>query len=304
MATNRNDPQASLGLSKCMDVLKRIEIVWPSAGRAWELLNGAKEDLPELEIAFPSFDRVRKRSADDPLSLDDATFLNLSRSSAPANGNSAHVYPAAGLSHRYGPGPILDMSTGEVGTNEPTPLALFSTYNHWTPDSSLGFPSAALSTSVLPQQYSTGFVQDRHHHTHHASIRRHTTSSTAVAGGMNIGNNGPEPHERSPYGHEHGHGDHGQSSGTSGRSSLQYWSDFSMGPPASMLGSMYAMESVLSSHGDTARHEHEHPQHQQMGSGSGPGNGQQHAREVAPHSPHEYNGHPPFVGDHYNVFGH
>lgn len=279
-----------------MDVLKRIEIVWPSAGRAWELLNGAKEDLPEHEIPFPSFDRVKKRSADDPLSLDDATFFALSR--GPAAGNSTHVYSSGttnGSTHRYGPGQLIDLpSAGEGESSEPTPLTLFSAYNRWSPDSSLAFPSAGLSTSVLPQQYSIGFIEDRHHHLHHAGMRRSTSGSTAVAGGVSISEGGPDSHERSPYGHEHGHGAHGHSSGASGRSNLQYWADFSMGPSASMLGSMYGM-AVLSPHGGN---------NGQPGPVSGSGSEQQHVHQAPPHSPHEYNGHPPFMGEHYNVFGH
>ncbi|KAI0321497.1 fungal-specific transcription factor domain-containing protein, partial [Amylostereum chailletii] len=40
-----DDPQARKGLTTCLDVLKLMETVWPSAGRAWELLHGSKVNL-------------------------------------------------------------------------------------------------------------------------------------------------------------------------------------------------------------------------------------------------------------------
>ncbi|KAI5120399.1 hypothetical protein M0805_000178 [Coniferiporia weirii] len=210
MATNINDPQASLGLSKCMDVLKRIEIVWPSAGRAWELLHGAKDDLPAYEQTFFPIDRSRKRSADDPLdtsSLGDSSYLNVHR--AGSIPTQTYTTPATN-GHRYTP--AIDL-----GDSDP-PLALFSAYSRWSSDGSMGFPSG-LSTSVLPRQYSTGFVDDR-------AMRRSPS-------GM-MDNSGRYP---------------------------QYWSDYSMGQPSSVLGSMYGM-SMLSH-----QSHHEHPaQHHSQGS--------------------------------------
>lgn len=283
-----------------MDVLKRIEIVWPSAGRAWELLNGAKDDLPEHEIPFPSSDRVKKRSADDPISLEDTAFLHLSRETAPTNGTSTHTYSAGTgtNNHRFGHGPLLDLPPSSGGgSSDSSPLALFA-YNRWSPDNSLSFPPASLSTSVLPQQYSTGFVEDRHHPAPPLGSRRSTAGSTAVNDELSVGRS---EHARSPYAHEHGHHNshghgHGHASGpgTAGRSHLQYWSDFSMGTPASMLGSIYGMAVLTppSGHGPASTH---------SGSGSGAGNV---PPQPSPHSPHEFNGNPPFIGEHYNVFGH
>ncbi|GLB35813.1 putative fungal specific transcription factor [Lyophyllum shimeji] len=55
--------QASLGFQQCMAALKDMEMVWPSASRAWQLLNGVKmgsENVPP-QMHFP--DR-NKRPAD------------------------------------------------------------------------------------------------------------------------------------------------------------------------------------------------------------------------------------------------
>ncbi|KAG5652448.1 hypothetical protein H0H81_004992 [Sphagnurus paluster] len=47
--------QASLGFQQCMAALKDMEIVWPSASRAWELLNGVKMEadnmIPQVHIS-------------------------------------------------------------------------------------------------------------------------------------------------------------------------------------------------------------------------------------------------------------
>ncbi|KAH8112249.1 fungal-specific transcription factor domain-containing protein [Phellopilus nigrolimitatus] len=212
MTTNPHDPQASLGLHKCMDVLKRMEIVWPSAGRAWELLHGAKDDLFDYELPFPLMDRPRKRSADDPLDavpIEDSSYLHMTRS-APSIPSQVHT-PSASNGHRYG-------ATIDIGESEP-PIALYNSYNRWSPDGLLGFPSG-LSTSVLPQQYSTGLLDDRVP----PSIRRSHSGMVDDSG-------------RYP----------------------QYWSDYSMGQPSSMLGSMYGMPmlSHQSHHLQPSQHHHQ-----------------------------------------------
>ncbi|KAG6919021.1 hypothetical protein DXG01_009731 [Tephrocybe rancida] len=55
--------QASLGLQQCMAALKDMEVVWPSASRAWELLNGVKMGSDDLPPQINFLDR-QKRPAD------------------------------------------------------------------------------------------------------------------------------------------------------------------------------------------------------------------------------------------------
>lgn len=40
------------GLAQCMHVLKQMAIVWPSAGRAWDLLDRAKTNMRQAEISL------------------------------------------------------------------------------------------------------------------------------------------------------------------------------------------------------------------------------------------------------------
>ncbi|KAJ6575396.1 fungal-specific transcription factor domain-containing protein [Mycena capillaripes] len=67
-----SNPQASLGLQQCLTALKEMEIIWPSAARAWELLHGVK--LGALNTVIPppqSLDR-HKRHAEDAFGQDRA----------------------------------------------------------------------------------------------------------------------------------------------------------------------------------------------------------------------------------------
>ncbi|OBZ66363.1 Nitrogen assimilation transcription factor nit-4 [Grifola frondosa] len=76
LRTYPNDPQARLGLNKCMGVLKRMQILWPSAWRALELLYGAKvnsEDQPDVTSRKSTADGRHKRAADQALDEDDAS---------------------------------------------------------------------------------------------------------------------------------------------------------------------------------------------------------------------------------------
>jgi len=57
--------QASLGLRQCMSALKVMELVWPSALRAWELLNGVKVRFDSALTPLVQAPDRHKRQADD-----------------------------------------------------------------------------------------------------------------------------------------------------------------------------------------------------------------------------------------------
>ncbi|TRM66968.1 fungal-specific transcription factor domain-containing protein [Schizophyllum amplum] len=56
------DPQARVGLSKCMSALQMMEVTWPAAGRALELLSGAKMQAPDTERLIPLTERHKRQS--------------------------------------------------------------------------------------------------------------------------------------------------------------------------------------------------------------------------------------------------
>ncbi|GJJ14593.1 hypothetical protein Clacol_008859 [Clathrus columnatus] len=64
LSVRPGDVQAGLGLQLCMDALQTMSILWPSAGRAWELLHGAKIDLREVEQRMAGEVRDKRKRED------------------------------------------------------------------------------------------------------------------------------------------------------------------------------------------------------------------------------------------------
>ena len=151
------DPQASSGLQKCMDVLDRMHRVWPSAFRANELLHGSKVLHQAITQPLPSPGERPKRVAD---ALEDDT----TGSPRQPNGQPPYRDPQP-YSDTNGSAPsdqqnfTIDLSMPPA--NE-TPSYYPPQYNRWTPsDNAMQSMPGSLSTSVLPQQYSTGLVDER-----------------------------------------------------------------------------------------------------------------------------------------------
>ena len=126
-------------------------------------------------------------------------------------------------------GQVSDMRTSAMDAQSPydtrfpdvgvTGVPLYNSYERVPSDpAAMGLP-VGLSTSVLPQQYSTGLVDDR------VIMNSH----------------------RSPA-----HVDEGQGRYT------QYWSDYSMGHQSSMLGSMYDMSLMTHAPPNAHPHERHH----------------------------------------------
>lgn len=145
-----DDPQARLGLNRCMEVLRNMDVVWPSAGRAWELLNGNKVNLPGLSPKMYSehpMERQQhhKRPADAQLS-----------DNAPSTGSGSQQAP--------GFNQVFTNGAGELGAYpslvDPNNHSPYYDYGRWLGSADLlGNPATNnLSTSLLPQQYSTGFA--------------------------------------------------------------------------------------------------------------------------------------------------
>lgn len=129
-----------------MEALKLIQLPWPSGGRAWELLNGSKVNLPELnQPSFPRASRERhKRAAEQSLSNED----NLDRRSRVSSLDQLMLAP--------------NTQEGYPQTQQ-TNLQPEPYYPPWVnvPNNPDRLTASSLSTSVLPQQYSTGFVDPR-----------------------------------------------------------------------------------------------------------------------------------------------
>ena len=143
--TYPNDPQARNGLTSCMDVLLRMSVAWPSAGRAWELLHGSKANIQNAVRSLPAANnnpiKAQKRTADHFLS-DDPSIYHVDLQSATR-------------------GEGLDVVHDQLQQPEPALSGsqnFFPLYDRWQGEGNINPFTGSLSTSVLPQQYSTGFV--------------------------------------------------------------------------------------------------------------------------------------------------
>ncbi|TFY61678.1 hypothetical protein EVJ58_g4373 [Rhodofomes roseus] len=150
------DAQARVGLHKCMDVLKRMRHLWPSAFRALELLQGSKvnaqgaQDLAALRAR--SSDRP-KRSAEHPLDADEESGTRL-LTSEQLYRQQQNFQPVST------PSPV-HQGFAMNNLQMPAADAQYQSYDRWSSDAPMANYAGSLSTSVLPQQYSTGLVDER-----------------------------------------------------------------------------------------------------------------------------------------------
>lgn len=172
LSTYPSDPQAHVGLKKCMDALQMMATIWPSAQRALQLLRGAKVNLKALDYQAQSPSLLRsKRSAENALN-DSANrrYIPNQRPGPPPN----YVAPSAPRpevpsNYLY---PTIESYVQPTPNNPPpdaSPVTATSPVNYrWHSEDFQAFHSSStpLSTSVLPQVYSTGFGEDRAHPTH------------------------------------------------------------------------------------------------------------------------------------------
>ncbi|KAH9915218.1 fungal-specific transcription factor domain-containing protein [Fomitopsis serialis] len=150
------DAQARVGLNKCMDVLRRLRHLWPGAFRALELLQGSKvnsqgaQDLAAFRTR--SSDRP-KRSAEHPLDAEEESGTRLL--------TSEQLYRQQQNFHPVStPSPVhqgFAMNNMQI----PAADAPYQAYDRWSSDAPMTNYAGSLSTSVLPQQYSTGLVDER-----------------------------------------------------------------------------------------------------------------------------------------------
>lgn len=166
VSTYPSDPQARMGLTKCMEVLKKMEIVWPSAGRALEILAGSKFNLQESELVkLANHPDRHKRSAEQDLDTEDVgTYQHEDLPSGAAD--YLGLRPQGYETSRYENGQE-DLPNGvdlpsDLPFTDNNSVPYLSSYERWTADGAVAQPfSGPLSTSVLPQLYSTGLVDER-----------------------------------------------------------------------------------------------------------------------------------------------
>ncbi|KAJ7076495.1 fungal-specific transcription factor domain-containing protein [Mycena belliarum] len=160
------DPQARVGLTRCMGALKQMEIVWPSAARALELLRGAQATLAAADVDEVHGHELRTHKRSATQSLDDS---DMAYTPAPATASAStdngfyNLRPFAPLYHGNG----SFSAGGGVASRGPAFYAPSAQYERWgAADAVAGMGDAfqgALSTAVMGPAYSTGLGDDRRH---------------------------------------------------------------------------------------------------------------------------------------------
>lgn len=218
------DPQARMGLKRCMDVLHLMEVLWPSACRALELICGSKDNEEFSNVLTSTSAAARRKRSAEQVLIDNDTFHRPAPSDHSMDHNYVQLRPP--YSSQYTNFAAYTTNGHEIHPHPSPPPGqdpnVSSSYDRWTPENnshSFGF-SGTLSTSVLPQLYSTGLVGDR--------------------GG----------------GHRTAHINHPEQSRTSSNTSRyqQYWNDFSAYPQLGTYGGYHEPSPVS--------HQQQQPQHQ------------------------------------------
>ena len=238
-----NDPQARIGLAKCMDALQDMEAVWPAATRAHELLRGCDAMNKNASkhahfgqlVTRQSGQERQKRAAEHAADSEDA--YERARMHVPSSEPLAPAQPYAQawrstqfnpVSHETGPGPGHG-DPGDFASTTPLPTSQPSSYYSWPSDGgsygTVPFPGT-LSTSVLPQMYSTGLSDERRVHTLSSSQHGQTRSNGhSHSHGHGHGHSHSHTHSHSAGGSEQGGYD-----STSGGRYPQYWNDYTSFP--------------------------------------------------------------------------
>ena len=191
-----------------MDTLHRMSIAWPSAGRAWELLYGCKANARNSVCSLSAVVRTQKRTADHFLE-DNASLYQVELPSVAQGERSETVHSE--------PQPEQESTLGNSQN-------FYSFSDRWPGEGCPGDFAGSLSTSVLPQQYSTGFF-DR-------AVARGSNTSTPAGVGVSSQ----------------------QELSVSRRGYPRYWSDFSA---LSQLGVAPFPNSLEH---ESQQHQQSHPQ--------------------------------------------
>ncbi|KAG8215978.1 hypothetical protein J3R82DRAFT_7961 [Butyriboletus roseoflavus] len=174
LSVHPNDPQSRMGLTKCMDALQDMETVWPSAARANELLRGC-DPLHKSASKHVHFRQLvtrqsgherQKRAAEHAADSEDAygrSYMHMPSASGSCLAPS-QPYAQAWRSTQFAP---MSQETGPRQPGEFSSTTSLSTaqppsYYPWPSDGGAYVPfPGTLSTSVLPQMYSTGLIDER-----------------------------------------------------------------------------------------------------------------------------------------------
>ncbi|KAG9222442.1 hypothetical protein CCMSSC00406_0002777 [Pleurotus cornucopiae] len=135
-----SNPQATLGLQQCLSALEDMAIVWPSASRAWDLLNNVKLGFDKVHTMPPQNMARNKRLAED-------AFAQESTPEAPSSFDPAAVNGVQDLNMRIMAHMLgLDIPGIEASTS------FYPGYEWWPRTNEAMPPGAGPSTNDVGNQ--------------------------------------------------------------------------------------------------------------------------------------------------------
>ena len=159
-----------------MDVLMKLDTVWPAAGRAWELLRGSKAGIVlhgPIAGAVAPLSNINTQIHHKRLSMKRSADVFVSEDSeqpyspggvADSRGPSSLAYGHSLPSQNHASPPLPQGAPGGAFFGPSSlPSATSSSYERWSgPDQTSAGPGSngfvgGMSTSGIPPQYSTGF---------------------------------------------------------------------------------------------------------------------------------------------------
>lgn len=128
-----------------------MHYIWPAAWRANELLQGVKVQPPQNVSSKVSTPERTKRLAES-MDEDQAT------QNAPLNGDTYRQTQGFADNRSSSSQSTFPLQLDIPSTDS---QSFYQSYPRWSAENPLPTLTSSLSTSVLPQQYSTGLVDDR-----------------------------------------------------------------------------------------------------------------------------------------------
>ncbi|KAF9269506.1 hypothetical protein L218DRAFT_953120 [Marasmius fiardii PR-910] len=155
ISTFPHDPQARIGLNKCMDILYAMEIVWPSASCALELLKGSKINWTQGCPTPPSADSLDRRKR-PYVKISETEPQPLYPDYPPSETYSRNNHHTQNYHHPSAPAPLPSSGSSTIATY------YHETEHRWAPNNHFDNVHyvGSLTTSALPQSYSTGLTDD------------------------------------------------------------------------------------------------------------------------------------------------
>ncbi|KAE9408528.1 hypothetical protein BT96DRAFT_970469 [Gymnopus androsaceus JB14] len=223
-----NDPQARMGLRKCINVLTAMQVLWPSATRALELLEGSKVDLDGKDASeSPSlsgtFTKRKKRSLEPSIPVitrDEYEYEYEYESTSSFSHSHPHTtepmridsnnnyelvdqntYSSSAPSSYHQPSPPMEVS----------PVAPYfppAAFQRWPNNHFDSLPFASAHPQATSGYGTTMLLNDRHAHTHatpmgqghqHRPSMSHSVSHSSSASASSTSTSNRHPHQ---YWHE------------------------------------------------------------------------------------------------------